>query len=255
MDAGRDPLSAKEWTRIAAVRRVHVPTDVRFRRMALALTLLRRAARWRDGHGCARRRAYGDVTVFRETLHRLDLPYAVAFRRSDRISGTPRVAAPVAGVGAVGCDARPADHEIAPIAVSRLAAGCSASVARDPWRTTSAPVARGVCRGPRDTGAEWRRGRLAGDLAPRARPVGSRKISILLHSFVRDDRAQRWSGSRPRWAIERVSALKDELGLDPSRARYPGWTGTSRSRRGLPFLHRNGDTRGTPLTFPMVRAS
>ena len=125
----------KEWTRDRArCERVHVPADVRFQeKWRLALTLLRRArAAGLTFTAVLADAAYGDVTVFREALHRLDLPYAVGISSHLTVfPGTPRVVAPVATRGR----GRPATRvrlidAIAPIAVSRLAAGLPARASR-----------------------------------------------------------------------------------------------------------------------------
>src|SRR5207248_8541668 len=100
-------------------RRRAIPGKVR-----LALTLLRRARA--AGLTCTAvlaDAACGDVTVSREALHRLDLPYAVGISSHLTVfPRTPRVAAPVA----TRARGRPATRvrlidDIMPIAVSRLA--------------------------------------------------------------------------------------------------------------------------------------
>ena len=70
----------KEWTRDRArCERAYVPPTVRFQeKWRLALTLVRRArAAGLTVTAVLADAAYGDVTVFREALHRLNLPYAV----------------------------------------------------------------------------------------------------------------------------------------------------------------------------------
>jgi SRSO17 transposase len=70
----------QEWTRDRArCARVGVPATVRFQeKWRLALTLLRRArAAGFTFTAVLADAGYGDVTVFRQLLHRLQLPYAV----------------------------------------------------------------------------------------------------------------------------------------------------------------------------------
>ena len=90
----------KEWTRDRPrCARALVPAAVPFQeKWRLALTLVRRArAAGITITAVLTDAAYGDVTVFREALHRLDLPYAVGISSHLTVFlGTPRVAAPIA---------------------------------------------------------------------------------------------------------------------------------------------------------------
>jgi len=241
----------KEWTRDRPrCERVHVPADVRFQeKWRLALTLLRRArAAGLTFTAVLADAAYGDVTVFREALHRLDVPYAVGISSHLTVfPGTPRVAAPVATPGR----GRPATRvrlidDIAPIAVSRLAAGLPARAWRViTWRNEHQPT----------------RGRLAPQIWLLAqRPVGSRKILkyFFIHLPATTVLKRLVWIAHQRWAIEQqYQQLKDELGLDHFEGRsYPGWNRhVALTAVAYTFLQQERQhTRGTRLTFPMVRA-
>jgi SRSO17 transposase len=259
----------KEWTRDRArCARVHVPADVRFQeKWRLALTLLRRArAAGLSFTAVLADAAYGDVTVFREALHRLDLPYAVGISSHLTVfPGTPRIAPPVAtrGPGRPATRGRLVD-DITPIAVSRLAAGLPARAWRViRWRNEhQATRWRAEFAAVRVTPAhDWRRGRLAPEIWLLAqRPVRTRKI--LKYFFIH------WPATtaltrlvwiaHQRWAIEQqYQQLKDELGLDHFEGRsYPGWNRhVALTAVAYTFLQQERrHTRGTPLTFPAVRA-
>lgn len=155
----------------------------------LALTLLRRArAAGLQLTAVLADAAYGDVTVFREALHRLDLPYAVGISSHLTVfRGTPRVAG------------------------DQLA-----------QRPSSDPLARGVCRGPRDTRARVApRSAGAGDLAPRATARGeSQDPQILRYSFARHDGAH-------AAGLGRAPAMGDRAAVPAAEGRT-----RPRSRRG-----------------------
>ena len=259
----------KAWTRDRArCERVHVPVDVRFQeKWRLALTLLRRArAAGVTFTAVLADAAYGDVTVFREALHRLDLPYAVGISSHLTVfPGTPRVAAPRVPHGR----GRPATRvrlidDIAPIAVSRLAVGLPARAWRAvSWRNEHQTTRwRAEFAAVRVTPAhEWRRGRLAPEIWLLAqRSVGSRKILKYFFIHLPATTALKrlvWIAHQ-RWAIEQqYQQLKDELGLDHFEGRsYPGWNRHVVLTAGAyTFLQQERrHTRGAPLTFPIVRA-
>ncbi len=259
----------KEWTRDRArCERVHVPAAARFQeKWRLALTLLRRArAAGVTFTAVLADAAYGDVTVFREALHRLDLPYAVGISSHLTVFlGSPRVAAPVA----THRRGRPATRvrlidDVAPIAVSRLAGGLPVRAWRViTWRNEHQPTCwRAEFAAVRVTPAHaWRRGRLAPEIWLLAqRPVGSRKILKYFFIHLPSTTALKrlvWVAHQ-RWAIEQqYQQLKDELGLDHFEGRsYPGWNRhVALTAVAYTFLQQERQhTRGTPLTFPTVRA-
>src|SRR5439155_20051812 len=81
----------------ARCERVYVPPTIRFQeKCRLALTLVRRArAAGMTVTAVVADVAYGDVTVFREPLHRLNLPYALGISSNLTVFvGTPRTARP-----------------------------------------------------------------------------------------------------------------------------------------------------------------
>lgn len=259
----------KKWTRDRArCERVHVPPDVRFQeKWRLALTLLRRArAAGLTVTAVLADAAYGDVTVFREALHRLNLPYALGISSSLTVFlGTPRVALPAAATRR----GRPPTRfrlieDVTPIAVSQLAAGLPPRAwRRISWRNEHQSTRwRAEFAAVRVTPAhDWRRGRLAPPVWLLAqRPRGSRKIAKYFFIHLPATTALKrlvWIAHQ-RWAIEQqYQQLKDELGLDHFEGRsYPGWNRhVALTAVAYTFLQQERPhTRGAPLTFPVVRA-
>jgi SRSO17 transposase len=259
----------KEWTRDRArCERVHVPPDVRFQeKWRLALTLLRRArAAGLTVTAVLADAAYGDVTVFRGALHRLNLPYALGISSHLTVFlGTPRVAVPAAATRR----GRPPTRfrlieDVTPIAVSQLAAGLPPRAwRRISWRNEHQSTRwRAAFAAIRVTPAhDWRRGRLALPVWLLAqRPLGSRKIAKYFFIHLPATTALKrlvWIAHQ-RWAIEQqYQHLKDELGLDHFEGRScPGWNRhVALTAVAYTFLQQERPhTRGAPLTFPMVRA-
>jgi len=259
----------KEWTRDQArCERVHVPPTVRFQeKWRLALTLLRRArAAGLTCTGVLADAAYGDVTVFREALHRLNLPYAVGISSHLTVfRGTPRVVAPASATRR----GRPPTRfqvidDVAPIAVSRLAAALPAHT----WRPITWHNEHQATRWTAQFAAmrvtpahDWRRGRLLPEIWLLVqRPVGSKKIAkyFLVHLPASTALKQLVWLAHQRWAIEQqYQHLKDELGLDHFEGRsYPGWNRhVVLTAAAYTFLQQERrHSRGRPLTFPVVRA-
>jgi SRSO17 transposase len=259
----------QEWTRDRArCARVHVPPDVRFQeKWRLALTLLRRArAAGLTVTAVLADAAYGDVTVFREALHRLHLPYALGISSHLTVFvGTPPVAVPAAATRR----GRPPTRcrlieAVTPIAVSQLAAGLPTRAwRRITWRNEHQSTRwRAEFAAVRVTPAhDWRRGRLAPPVWLLAqRPLGSRTIAKYFFIHLPATTALKrlvWVAHQ-RWAIEQqYQQLKDELGLDHFEGRsYPGWNRhVALTAVAYTFLQQERPhTRGAPLTFPMVRA-
>src|SRR5262245_27731442 len=158
----------KEWTRDPArCARVAVPPTVSFQeKWRLAVTLLRRArAAGFTFTAVLADAGYGDVTVFRETLHRLNVPYAVGISSDLTVfPGTPRVAPPRARTRR----GRPPTRdqvldEVTPITVRALiAARPTTAWRRVTWRNAQQPTRwRADFVAVRVTPAhDWRRGRL-----------------------------------------------------------------------------------------------
>lgn len=259
----------KEWTRDRArCARARVPADVRFHeKWRIALTLLRRArAAGVTVTAVLADAAYGDVTVFREALHRLDLAYALGISSHLTVFlGTPRLAAPAAAARR----GRPATRfrlldDVRPVAVGTWAAALPARAWRPiTWRNEhQATRWRAEFAALRVTPAhEWRHGRLAPEVWLLAqRPVGSRKVAkyFFIHLPATTSLQRLVWLAHQRWAIEQqYQQLKDELGLDHFEGRsYPGWNRhVALTAVAYTFLQQERrHTRGTPLTFPAVRA-
>jgi SRSO17 transposase len=259
----------KEWTRDAGrCARAHVPSPIRFQeKWRLALTLLRRArAAGLTFTAVLADAAYGDVTVFREALHRLDLPYALGISSHLTVfRGTPRVVAPDAAVRR----GRPATRfrlldDLKPLAVKALAAALPTRAWRriklhnehqaTRWRAEFAAVRVTPAHG-------WRHGHLLPEIWLLVqRPLGSRKVAKYFFVHLPAATALKrlvWIAHQ-RWAIEQqYQDLKDELGLDHFEGRsYPGWNRhVVLTAVAYTFLQQErSHTRGRPLTFPMVRA-
>jgi SRSO17 transposase len=259
----------KEWTRDRArCARVGVPPTTRFQeKWRLALTLVRRArAAGLTVTAVLADAAYGDVTVFREALHRLNLPDAVGISSHLTVFlGTPRVAAAVATTR----PGRPPTRgrliePVKPIAVSKLATTLPARAwRRITWQNEhQATRWRAEFAAIRVTPAhEWRQRRLAPEIWLLVqRPVGSTKVAKYFFIHLPATTAlQRlvWIAHQ-RWAIEQqYQQLKDELGLDHFEGRtYPGWNRhVVLTAVAYTFLQQERrHTRGQPLTFPVVRA-
>jgi SRSO17 transposase len=259
----------KEWTRDRArCARVGVPPTTRFQeKWRLALTLVRRArAAGLTVTAVLADAAYGDMTVFREALHRLNLPYAVGISSHLTVFlGTPRVAAAVATTR----PGRPPTRvrliePVKPIAVSKLATTLPARAwRRITWQNEhQATRWRAEFAAIRVTPAhEWRQRRLAPEIWLLVqRPVGSTKVAKYFFIHLPATTAlQRlvWIAHQ-RWAIEQqYQQLKDELGLDHFEGRtYPGWNRhVVLTAVAYTFLQQERrHTRGQPLTFPVVRA-
>jgi SRSO17 transposase len=259
----------KEWTRDRArCDRVQVPADVRFQeKWRLALTLLRRArAAGLTVTAVLADAAYGDVTVFREALHRLQLPYALGISSHLTVfRGTPRIAAPAAAVRR----GRPPTRfrliaAVTPIAVSTLAAGLPARAwRRVSWRNEHQSTRwQAEFAAVRVTPAHaWRRGHLLPEVWLLVqRSVRRRQVVKYFFVHLPPTTALRrlvWVAHQ-RWAIEQqYQDLKDELGLDHFEGRsYPGWhRHVALTAVAYTFLQQERPrTRGRPLTFPSVRA-
>src|SRR5262249_41030316 len=183
---GAELYLPKEWTRDRArCDRVSVPPTIRFQeKWRLAVTLLRRArAAGVTLTAVLADAAYGDVTIFRETLHRLNLPYAVGISSHLTVfRGRPRIVPPVAARR----HGRPPTRfrlldALTPIAVSELVAALPARAwRRVTWRNEHQPTRwRAAFVAVRVTPAhEWRRGRLSPEVWLLAqRPIASPRVA------------------------------------------------------------------------------
>jgi SRSO17 transposase len=259
----------KDWTRDRArCERARVPASIHFQeKWRLALTLLRRArAAGLQFTAVLADAAYGDVTVFREALHRLNLPYALGISSHLTVfRGTPRVGVPAAAIG----PGRPATRfrlldDVQPIAVKALAADLPPRAwRRITWRNEhQATRWRAEFAALRVTPAhDWRRGHLLPEIWLLVqRPLGSRQVAKYFFVHLPATTALKrlvWIAHQ-RWAIEQqYQDLKDELGLDHFEGRsYPGWNRhVVLTAVAYTFLQQErSHTRGRPLTFPAVRA-
>ena len=258
----------KEWTRDRArCERVHIPPTVRFQeKWRLALTLLRRArAAGLTVTAVLADAAYGDVTMFRETLHRLDLPYALGVSSHLTVfPGTPRVAAPAATRRGRPPTRFQLIDDVKPIAVSKWAAALPARA----WRRITWHNEHQSTRWTAEFAAvrvtpahDWRYGRLLPEIWLLAqRPPRTAKIAKYFFIHLPATTALKrlvWIAHQ-RWAIEQqYQQLKDELGLDHFEGRsYPGWNRhVVLTAVAYTFLQQERPhARGQPLTFPVVRA-
>ena len=259
----------KEWTRDRArCARAHLPDPIRFQeKWRLALTLLRRArAAGLTFTAVLADAAYGDVTVFREALHRLNLPYALGISSHLTVfKGTPRVVAPAAAVRR----GRPATRfrvldDVKPLPVKTVAATLPARAwRRITWRNEGQATRwRAEFAAVRVTPAHtWRHGHLLPEVwLLMQRPLGSGIVAKYFFVHLPATTALKrlvWIAHQ-RWSIEQqYQDLKDELGLDHFEGRsYPGWNRhVVLTAVAYTFLQQErSHTRGRPLTFPAVRA-
>jgi SRSO17 transposase len=259
----------KEWTRDRArCERVSVPPTIRFQeKWRLALTLVRRArAAGLTFTAVLADAAYGDVTVFREALHRLNLPYALGISSHLTVFvGTPRTAPPAAAQRRGRPPTRVRLLDAAhPIAVRKVAATLPARAwRRVSWQNEQQPTRwRADFAALRVTPAhDWREGHLSPEVwLLLQRPVGSSTVAkyFFIHLPVTTALKRLVWIAHQRWAIEQqYQQLKDELGLDHFEGRtFPGWNRhVVLTAVAYTFLQQERrHTRGTPLTFPMVRA-
>jgi SRSO17 transposase len=259
----------KEWTRDRdRCERVYVPPTIRFQeKWRLALTLVRRArAAGLTFTAVLADAADGDVTVFREALHRLSLPYALGISSHLTVFvGTPRTAPPESarrrGRPPTRFRLLDAAH---PIAVRKVAATLPARAwRRVSWQNEQQPTRwRADFAALRVTPAhDWREGHLSPEVwLLLQRPVGSATVAkyFFIHLPVTTALKRLVWIAHQRWAIEQqYQQLKDELGLDHFEGRtFPGWNRhVVLTAVAYTFLQQERrHTRGKQLTFPMVRA-
>ena len=224
----------KDWTRDPARRtRAGIPPTVHFQeKWRLALTLLRRArAAGIDLTAVVADAGFGDISVFREALHRLPLPYALGVSSQLTVFlGTPRVVEVVgARVAAADIGAVLLRAEFAALRVTPASAWRKRRLAPEVWLLCQRP-----CGG--DTVMKYFFVHLPAT-------ASLKKLVTLAHQ---------------RWAIEQqYQDLKDELGFDHFEGRsYEGWQHHAvLTAVAYTFLQRERAYRGpgAPLTFPMVR--
>ena len=258
----------KDWTDDPARRtRAGIPATVQFQeKWRLALTLLRRArAAGIDLTAVVADAGFGDVTMFREALHRLQLPYALGVSSQLTVfRGTPRVAVPPA----TGRRGQPPTRltlldDVAPIALARVATILPARAwRRQTWRNGDHAPWEAEFAALRVTPAQaWRKRRLAPEVWLLCqRPCGGGTVAkyFFVHLPATASLKQLVILAHQRWAIEQqYQDLKDELGFDHFEGRsYNGWQHhVVLTALAYTFLQRERAYHGpgSPLTFPMVR--
>jgi SRSO17 transposase len=258
----------QDWTRDPARRtRTGIPTTVHFQeKWRLALTLLRRArAAGIDLTAVVADAGFGDVSAFREALHRLQLPYALGVSSQLTVFlGTPRVAVPPA----TGGRGQPPTRltlldDVTPTALSQVATTLPARAwRRITWRNGDHTPWMADFAALRVTPAHaWRRRRLAPEVWLLCqRPCGGETVAkyFFVHLPATASLQKVVTLAHQRWAIEQqYQDLKDELGFDHFEGRsYDGWQHHAvLTAVAYTFLQRERAYRGSgaPLTFPIVR--
>ena len=245
-------------------QRARIPASVGFHeKWRHALTLLRqvRAAGF-ELTAVIGDAEFGDVSVLRATLHRLQLPYALGISSTLTVfRERPRLVPPVPrhdGRGRPRSRHRVIDRPLTVRAVARqLPPSAWRSIS---WRNGTQPRRRADFAALRVTPATgWRAGRLAPEvwLLCEREPDGDIK-HYFVHLPPRTPLPRLVGLAHQRWAIERqYQELKSELGLDHFEGRtYPGWqhhvvlTAVAHA-----YIQRERMRRGAAgLTFPQVRA-
>lgn len=258
----------QEWTRDRArCERVGVPASVHFQeKWRLALTLLRRGrAAGFTFTAVLADAAYGDVTVFREMLHRLNLPYAVGISSDLTVfQGTPRVEVPPATrrAGRPATRARLVAGQV-PVPVRVLVARLPETAwRRVSWRNGQQPTQwHAEFTALRVTPAHrWRRGHVLPEvwlLAQRAVGRDTATRFFFVHLPPTTPLRRLVTLAHQRWAIEQqYQHLKDELGLDHFEGRsYAGWhRHVALTAVAYTFLQRERQRARRPVTFPAIRA-
>lgn len=257
----------KIWTDDPACRReARIPVDTVFReKWRLALQLLRQVrAAGLDVTAVVADAGYGDVTVLRRALHRLQLPYALGISSTlTAFRGTPEIHAPriVRGPRHRRPRATLVDPEETAVAVSTLAAALPATAwHRLTWRHGDQPPRSARCAALRVTPAQdWRHGRLAPEvwLLCERPDDGPDEKYYFIHLPRRTALARLVALAHQRWPIEQqYQQLKTELGLDHFEGRtFPGWHHhVVLSAVAYAFLQQERMRREPTITFEGIRA-
>jgi SRSO17 transposase len=254
------------WTSDPARRAItRIPAAVRFQeKWRLALTLLRRTrAAGITLTAVVADAEYGDNSILRRTLHRLQLPYALGisptltvFRGTPTLRVDPTQARPRNRRGgwpdrdAIGV--RALSDTLPPRAWRRVT-----------WRNGTNPPWEADFAARRVTPAtDWRQRRLAPEiwlLCERGLGPTGRRRYYLVSLPATASLPQLVRLAHQRWAIEQhYQDLKTELGLDHFEGRsYPGWQHhLAISAVAYTFLQteRLRPRQGPRLTFPQARA-
>ena len=252
------------WLTPAARARTRVPTDVSFQeKWRQALTLLRHVrASGFQLRGVLADAEFGNNSVFRATLHRLRLPYAVGIAAELTVFlGTPRLRRP-----AQLPRGRPRTRPQLPAGVLPHTVAAVAA-AQTTWRRVSwrnrADGRRWTvqCVALRVTPAhDWRQHRLAPEvwlLCERDLGTTPRTKYYLVNLPATTSLRALVRVAHHRWAIEQqYQELKTELGLDHFEGRtFPGWQHhVVLTAIAYNFLQAERRRRRVALTFPAVRA-
>lgn len=255
---------SEAWLTAPARETARIPGDLTFQeKWRQALTLLRqvRAAGLRVT-GVLADAEFGDNSVFRATLHRLRLPYAVGISSSLTVFlGTPRLIMRRT-IGRGHPRTRP---DLAPgVAARRVdeVADAHPTWRRITWRNRRDGHAWTVaCFARRVTPAhDWRHRRLAPEvwlLCERDVGATPRTKYYFVHLPATASLREVVRLAHHRWAIEQqYQELKTELGLDHFEGRtFPGWHHhVVLTAIAYNFLQAERRRRRAGLTFPVVRA-
>ena len=252
------------WLTPAARQRARVPADVAFQeKWRQALTLLRQVrASGFQLRGVLADAEFGDNSVFRATLHRWRLPYAVGISSPLTVfRGTPRLRRPASNPRGRPRTRPRLPPGIQPCSVATLAAE-QTTWHRVSWRNGNDGRRWTVqCLALRVTPAhDWRQRRLPPEvwlLCERDLGTTPRTKYYLVNLPVTASLKVIVRIAHHRWAIEQqYQELKTELGLDHFEGRtFPGWhhhvvlTAITYN-----FLQAERRRRRIALTFPTIRA-
>lgn len=252
------------WDTPAARAAARVPATVPFQeKWRQALTLLRqvRASGVRVT-GVLADAEFGDNGLFRATLHRSRLPYAVGISSHLTVfRGTPAIAVPRGGPRGRPRTQAVVPSGVHPVAVSVLAAA-GRTWRRVHWRNRPAGRCWTVdALAWRVTPAhDWRRRRLVPEiwlLAERDAGTTPRTKYYFIHLPATATLRQLVRFAHQRWAIEQqYQELKTELGLDHFEGRtYPGWQHhVVLTAITYNFVQADRRRAAASVTFPALRA-
>jgi SRSO17 transposase len=256
----------QEWTTDATRRAAaRIPTAIRFQeKWRLALTLVRRTrAAGVTLTAVVADAEYGDNSTVRQTLHRLDVPYAVGISPTLTVfRGTPRLR--IDRHQPKPRNRRDGWPDQEPTGVRTLSDGLAARAwRRVEWSNGTNPSWAADFAALRVTPAtDWRHRRLAPEvwlLCERGVGPTGRRRHYLVSLPPSASLTQLVRLAHQRWAIEQhYQHLKTELGLDHFEGRtYPGWQHHMVISAVAYAFVQHERTRRHPaphLTFPQVRA-
>jgi SRSO17 transposase len=254
------------WTTDPARRATaRIPLAVRFQeKWRLALTLLRQTrAAGMTLTAVVADAEYGDNSTVRQTLHRLQLAYALGVSPTlTMFRGTPRLR--IDRQQPPPRNRRDGWPDQVPVSVRALSDAVPARAwRRVAWRNGTNPIWEADFVALRVTPTtDWRRRQLAPEvwlLCERGLGPTGRRRHYLVSLPASASLTQLVRLAHQRWAIEQhYQDLKTELGLDHFEGRtYPGWQHHMViSAVAYAFVQRERmrPRAGPPLTFPQARA-